>query len=565
MFIIGLTIGKGNQRSSSLVISSVALIMSAGVLWERIIVANDDYSFSMDWIVIGDTIYRIGYELNNSSAWLLMLIASLNILLLLLLHNRQAEQLNYGDIGLLLFAFSGLILADHMFLFFTCAILCSCSVYLLLAHPIYGSMPKAVFRFITAQLLGFSMFFIALVGLYWYMPDHALQFTMLETVFSGSTPSFTPFMKNSIAAALVASALLIAGVLPYANWIKHVGQDRPILRVVVFCFANALLPTVILLRFGIIIGEVNDVLWLCKFAGAIIVIWCTVRMLLNANQTLAYIGMMLLGTIVFAFGNGAYGYMLLQLTIICLSLIVIYGAGTYASSIIGYGSYLIAILTLIGVPPLSGYWLQQSLIATIAERSVGWYITALLIVSCSSLGTTIIFASQWKNGMKHAAKWSVSIVVFPAMALIALGLLWLVNHDTLEQWLFNEMTTESMKILPMLLTMLSIISGVAIAWLFSERITATFASTLKQADDQLRKSAERVGLLLAKLWEDIVKIEQLVERSLVQLFAVWLPYPFRIISRIGAGGSIWRSVMLVVIFTIAATLIWYGIGGNDIG
>lgn len=562
MFIIGLTVGKSKQpgtAGSSLVISSLAFIMSGGVLWERIAVQRVDYSFDLEWFVVGDTVYRVGYELNNVSAWLLMLIASLNILLLLLLHHKQGYHPHYGYVGLLLFAVSGLVLADHMLMFFIFAILISCSVYLLLAHPVYGSKPKAVFRLMTAQLLGFSVFFIALVGLYWYMPDHSLQFTMLETVFSGSAPSFTPFMKTIIAASLVISALMIAGILPYANWIKHIEVDRPILRVATFSFANALLPVYILLRFQMIISEVNDVVWFCRFAGAVIVIWCTVRMLLNSQQTLSYIGMMMLGAIVFAYGHGAYGYVLLQLTIILLAIVVIYGAAIYSSSIIVYGSFLVAILTLIGVPPLSGYWMQQSLVATIAKHGITWYIVSLVVVLCFALGTTIYLTIQWKTQLKQTGNRKISIIMFPALLLIALGLLWLVQHVSLEMWLFDTVTTESMQLLPMVLTMLSVIIGVAVAWLFSERITETLSSTLERTDLQLKQKAEQVGMSFVKLGSNIVKLEQWIERSIVQLLTVWLPYPLRMISRAGANHNMWYSVVLVIVFTAVITVLWYGL------
>lgn len=546
----------------SLILSSAAFLLSVAVCWERVAYSSDDYSSHVDWLVIGDIVYRIGYELNNMSSWLLLLIASINLLILTLLYRWQEQQPSYGYVGLLLFAASGLILADHMLLFLACAILCSCTVYLLLAHPLIASKPKAIFRFATAQLLGFSMFAVALVALYWYMPDHSLQFTMLETVFSGMASSFTPFMKNIIAGALVASSLLIAGILPYGNWMKHVEVDRPIVRVVAFCFVNALLPTLILLRFSIIIGEVNDILWLCKLVGAIIVIWCTFQMLLNAEQTLAYIGMMLLGTIIFAFGHGAYSYMLLELTMICLSLIVIYGAANYSTNIIVYGSFLVAILTLIGVPPLSGYWLQQSLVATIASQGVSWYIIALIVVLCSSLSTTIYFVTRWKNGHRQHANWRVFFVVFPAALLIALGLLWLVNSSWLEQWLFNMEITVSMQLIPMILTMLSVCIGVVTAWMFSERLTETFASTLERTDGYIKTRAGRLGMMITKLWERVVKLVQLTERALVQLFTIWLPYPIRMISRVGVDGSIWRSVVLVVIFTVIATALWVGVRGR---
>lgn len=568
MFVIGLTVGKGSHKGMarcSLLLSSIAFVMAAGILWERSVVHRDDYSYDFDWLVIGDIFYRIGYELNNVSSWLLMLIASLNILLLLLLHNKQEQQMIasiYGYIGLLLSAVSGLVLADHMLTFFTCAILISCSVYLLLSHPVYGCVPKAIFRFITAQLLGFSAFLVALVGLYWYMPDHSLQFTMLETVFSSSAPSFTPFMKKVIAGALVVSALLIAGISPYANWMKHIGTERPVLRVVMFCFANALLPAYLLLRFHMIITEVDTVVWLCKLAGAIIVVWCTVRMLLDAQQTLSYIGMMMVGIIVFAYGHGAYGYMIVQLTLILFSLIVIYGAKMQSSSIIVYGAFLVAILTLIGVPPLSGYWMQQSLVATIAGTSTGWFIVSLLVVLCSALGTTIYFTMQWKSQFKQTGKGMLPVVILPALLLIAIGLLWLVDYMQLEIWLFEKVTSESMKLLPMVLTMLSVAVGVIIAWLFSERITDAFASSLEQADQQLKNQAERFGRSVMRLGRSIVSLEQMIERGFVQLLTVWLPYPFRIVSRAGANGHLLHSVVLVVVFTAVITALWYGIRGR---
>lgn len=563
IFIMSLVIGKGRQKSLAIfayVISTVAFLWSCGMLWERIFFPTDDYSFDIDWLVLGDVVYQVGYELNNSAAWLIMLISSMNLLMLLLESARS--QMHYGYIGLMFGSMSGVVLADHMFTFFIFAILTSCGAYLLLANPAQGLHTKVIFRLASAQMLGFAVFFIAIVGLYWYMPLHSLQFTMLETVFSSSFNDFTPFMKTIIAASIVGSSFLIAGVAPYANWMKHMESDRNLLSIITFCTINILLPMYILLRFQMIIGSTEPIIWFCKIAGLIMIVVYTIRMLLNVQQSRVYIGLLLLGSIVFAYGHGVLGYVLMQLTIIILSLIVIYGASMQASSIIAYGSYLVATLTLIGVPPLGGYWMQQSLIVTIAEQGLGWYVASLLIVLCCAMGMTIYVASQWKNEKNHAGKNKFSIVLFPAIALVGLGLLWLVKHSTIEEWLFNMKITESMRLVPMLLTMLSVVLGVAIAWLFSERITEAFAHSLERADVQLKRKSERMSITLSKFWDNVVKTEQLVERGIEQLLTLWLPYPIRFVSRLGEKANTWYSLLLVIMLTIVITAVWYVLRGR---
>jgi len=569
IFIIGLTVGRSHQRVmvvSSTLLSAAAFIIAIGLTWERATIQADDYSYYVDWLVIGDTFFRIGYELNNLAAWLLVLITGINILLLCLLYHKQdqaAISSIYGYMGLLLFAASGVVLADHAVTFFACALLISFSLYLLLSHPIYGSKPKAIFQFITAQLAGYAAFLAALVVLYWYIPNHSLEFTMLETFLSGSAAGFTQQMKHIIAGALVASALFIAGLIPYGHWMKQLELERPILRVVIFCFGSALLPISILLRFRVVITESTDVLTLCKWLGAIVVLWCTIRILTRIQDAMAYIGMTMVGIMIFAYGHGVYVYMIAQLTFIMLSLIAIYGSAIRTSSVIVFGSFLVAVLTLIGVPPLSGYWMQQSLIATIAVQNSSWTIAALLVVMCSALGVTISFTSYWKKLSFPPKRGAVFIVLWPALLLIGLGLLWLVDNQQLEQWLFNMQTMETMKLGPMLLTMLSIAVGVMIAWLFSERITGALSSKLEYIDEGLQQSGERLANTIRKLGRLVARGGQLIERAIVQLLTTWLPFPLRFISRTGAQANILQSIGLVAVLTIIMIVLWYSVGGDN--
>jgi len=568
IFVIGLTVGRSHQKimvTCSTLLSVAAFVIAVGIMWERTTAQAEDYSFYFDWLVIGNTFYRIGYELNNVAAWLLILMTGVNILLLCLLYRKQDQPAIasiYGYMGLLLFAASGVVLADHVLTFFACGILVSCSIYLLLSHPIYGCKPKAAFRYITAQLAGYALFLAALVSLYWYMPNHSLEFTMLETIFSGSALQFTIHMKNIIAGALVASALFIAGMFPYGHWMKHVELERPILKVVIFCFGSALMPMYILLRFQAIITESDDILSLCKWIGALVVIWCTLRMLTRAQEALAYIGMTMVGVIVFSYGHGAYMYMIAQLTFIMLSLIVIYGSTLQTSSIIVFGAFLVAVLTLIGVPPLSGYWMQQSLVATIATQSSGWTAAALLVIMCSALGVTISFTTYWKKLSIPPKHGVMVIVIWPALLLIGLGLGWLVDHSRLERWLFDQVTMETMKLIPMLLTMLSVAAGVIIAWLFSERLTEALSNKLGDVDQNIHRFGERLGTTIKRLGRFIVGGGQLIERAIVQVLTVWLPFPFRTISRAGVQASVLQSIGLVIVITVLITALWYGLRGR---
>src|SRR5690606_23493317 len=258
-----------------------------------------------------------------------------------------------------------------------------------------------------------------------------------------------------------------------------------------------------------------------------------------------------------------YVYMIAQLTFIMLSLIAIYGSAIRTSSVIVFGSFLVAVLTLIGVPPLSGYWMQQSLIATIAVQNSSWTIAALLVVMCSALGVTISFTSYWKKLSFPPKRGAVFIVLWPALLLIGLGLLWLVDNQRLEQWLFNMQTMETMKLGPMLLTMLSIAVGVMIAWLFSERITGALSSKLEYIDEGLKQSGERLANTIRKLGRLVARGGQLIERAIVQLLTTWLPFPLRFISRTGAQANILQSIGLVAVLTIIMIVLWYSVGGDN--
>src|SRR5690606_35732437 len=94
IFIIGLTVGRSHQRVmvvSSTLLSAAAFIIAIVITCESVNILADDYSYYVDYIIIGDTFFCIGYELNNLTAWLLVLITGMNILLLCLLYHKHDQ------------------------------------------------------------------------------------------------------------------------------------------------------------------------------------------------------------------------------------------------------------------------------------------------------------------------------------------------------------------------------------------------------------------------------------------------------------------------------------------
>lgn len=577
-FITIITIGKSLKQGGAFVNALFAMLafgLSIMVLIERLQPNTLDYSFHLDWLVIGEVYYTVGYEITNLTSWLLTLVSGIYFLIQIIMLQKKNQVLGasiYAYMSLLMFALSGLLLADSIFSFYICSVLVSISVYLMLAHTSFDCNKKLIWRYILSQIVAHTSLLVVIVVLYWYMPDQSLQFTMLQNVFNGQDEHITEAMHFWLSISVLASVIFFVGAFPFLNWLKLVRYQPPMLQLLIATLGFIIVPIYTLISFSELVISSPIIVTLCAWLGLLFVLWCTVRLLVHRNNEGSYYIQMNIGLLLFAYGHDAYGFMVAQLTIWLLAIIIIYTTMLRHNSIIIFGAFIIAVLTLVGAPPLSGYWLQQWLVTSLYTENPIWFILSLLVLLSSTLSSTVFFVRYWKQAKQLSKQqgkqtenlsWHVVIaIVVPAIMLVFFGLFWLLKNGTIHYWLFGQRLGMEIQPLPILLSMIFISIGVALGWLYSERMSESVEKRFLSIEDSIHKISQNIRDQIIQLGSFVTQWLVSLENMIFQLCTVWLLYPLRRISHMSAHTTVIRStvwmIVIVSIITILYTLIGRG-------
>lgn len=543
------------------IFAMLAFIWSIAVLIERLQPHTVDYSYHLDWLVIGEVYYPVGFEISNVTTWLLLLVTGVNFLIHMILLQGKKDSVAssiYAYISLLLFALSGLLLSDNILTFYISSIFVSSSIYLLLAHPSFGVDLKAIRRYSLSQLLAHSGLLVIIIVLYEYMPNQSLQFTMLQTVFGGQYEQFTPAMINWLSFFVLGSFICYIGAIPFLNGLKLIRYQQTMVQLLIMLLSFTIVPVYVLLRFSDLVLLSALVLSISKWYGLGLVLWSTLRFLLNQKHASPYYSLMNTGLLLFAYGHAAYGYMLMHLSLWVLATLIINVTLLQRKSLPEYGALIIAVLTLAVVPPLSGYWLQQWLVTTLYMEHSNWFVPSLWLVAAISLSSTVYFMRDLKFEQQTANRtlhvfW---IVAIPAVILLFFGLFWILFNSGMHGWLFGESYTVAFQLVPILWTIISVGVGVGLGWLYSKRLTIQFKQHLLSLDNVMNTISDRMCHFITKLGKYIVLAVEKIEHIVIQLLTVWLLYPVRRISHIAAYASIWRSVVWLLAVSLIITALY---------
>ena len=573
-FIIIITIGKSLKQGGAFINALFAMLafgLSVIVLIERLQPHTLDYSFHLDWLIIGEVYYTIGYEITNLTSWLLTLVSGVYFLINIIMLQKKFQIIEssiYAYMSLLMFALCGLLLSDSILGFYICSILVSISVYLMLTHTSFDCNEKLIRRYVLSQIVAHTALLVVIVVLYWYMPDKSLQFTMLQNVFNGQSEQFTEAMNFWLSISILVSIICFTGAIPYLNWLKLVRYQPPMLQLLISTLSFIVVPMYTLVSFSELVTSSPIIVKLCAWLGLLIVLWCTIRLLVHRKNEGSYYVQMNIGLLLFAYGHDAYGFMVAQLTIWLLSIIIIYTTMLRHNSIIIFGAFMIAVLTLVGAPPLSGYWLQQWLVTSLYTENSIWFVPSLLVILSSSLSSTVFFVRYWKQAKqqsKQAEKlsWHVVIAILvPAIILVFLGLFWLLKNGTIHYWLFGQRIGIEIHLIPILVSMIFISIGVALGWLYSERMSEAVEKRFLSLEESIYKISNNIRHLIIRSSSYAIQWLVTLEHMLYQFCTVWLLYPLRRISHMSAHTTVIRStiwmIIIVSIFTVLYALIGRG-------
>ncbi len=300
---------------------------------------------------------------------------------------------------LLAAASSGLALSGDLFNIYVFFELLSVASFGLVAANRSGAAFAASFRYLVISGLGTVL---ALVGI-------ALIYTRTGTLNLAHIGQYAAQLNDPI--GLSAFALIVLGigvkaeVFPLNGWVPEVYSSAPVRTVALLAGLVSKLAVLVLVRLLIVAYDGSNAYLLLAVLGMLGILWGEFSAWRSADmkRLLAYSSIGQLGLVLVAFSIPGQAGLIAGVAVMLHHLVVKPGLfmlsehwpgaitrlGELAGSRAMFVLYLLFALSLIGVPPLPGFWAKLLVVTGLIETASALHLTALAVL----LGATVIEAA----------------------------------------------------------------------------------------------------------------------------------------------------------------------------
>lgn len=514
-FLILMALGRGSHPAGVFVGTggaAASLLLSLLVCIERFREGAVDYNDSFNWISIDRFTLRIGFEVTNMSALLLVGVSLLSVLVHVYAggYMKKDERLTvfYSYLSLCTFSLLALTLADNLLAFYLFWELASVSLFLLFGFWYAKSAARAAANraFIMMRIASAGLL-LALLLLFWFMPEHALDFAAIHNVFEGQSGAIAKNITLLIASLLLLGAAGMAAQFPLYAWLISTEQ-APAPASALLQGAGMMSGALLLYKTTEIFQSAPAVTNAALYIGVVTAVYAAVRALLerDLNKIMIYSTISQLGVVQLSLAIGAAtSSMLYVLVHAIVKTLLVLAAGYLlrtvgTTDIRGMGglrkhmplaawTFLIGGLALCGIPPLTGFWLQQSIWVEASERHIVWLAAIMLVLLLTAAYMSrmyfLIFegkprlaaAAILDQGQKRSRLMSFSIAAL-AIIVVLSSFFQLVWGSLPERWLDGEAAGSpgSMSVVLMLAAVAILLGGAWLGWLKNKRETSELLS-----------------------------------------------------------------------------------------
>jgi NADH-quinone oxidoreductase subunit L len=536
---LALTALGRNYRKAGVIIGTFAALasfaMSVLVLVERFGQDAVDYNYSFDWIRISGYTLEIGFEVTNLTALMLIVVTFVALLVNVYsagyMKNDERITVFYGYISLFTFSMLGLVLSDNMlslYIFWELVGVCS---FLLVGFWYTKPAAKAAAKkaFIVTRI-GDAALLIGILLLFWYMPDHALGFTMIESVFEGQGGIIATGITTVIALLIFLGAVGKSGQFPLHVWLPDAMEGPTPISALIHAATMVAAGVYLLARtFPIFEASLfaSDVV---AYVGGFTALFAaTIALAQNdLKRVLAYSTISQLGYMFMAIGLGSWtGGIFHLFTHAFFKALLFLAAGSVIHAVhtqniqemgglharmrITTATFAVGALALAGIPPLAGFWSKDAIMAVALEQNLFLFAVGLAAALCTALYMTrvfvLVFLGKPKTGSEGGlesptvraggaggAKESPRTMTLPlvvlALAAIAAGFVETPWNGWLGGWLSGEEAVAHVSPAAIIGSIAVAAAGIYLGWRFygSDR---TRPAVVKEAAPWLARLLER--------------------------------------------------------------------------
>jgi NADH-quinone oxidoreductase subunit L len=441
-----------------------AFALSMGVIWG--VIASEDLPYESEeytWLIIGDIEIPFGIYIDELTAVMLLVISVVGTLVVIYSGGYMHEEglgrrRYYAEIMLFISVMYGLVLASNylmMFIFWELVGLCS---YLLIGFwyekPSASSAAKRAF---IVTRVGDIMFMAGIIILFIYVDD--LRFTAL---FGAGGVAAVPTDMLILSTALIfGGAIGKSAQFPLHEWLPDAMEGPATVSALIHAATMVKAGVYLTARsYPLLLQTPESLLFVAIIGGVTALIAATVALAAtDIKRVLAYSTISQLGYMILALGVGGYlvndlgsadGY-----SAACLHLMnhgffkallflcagsVIHAVGTNDMNLMGglrkympitSLTMLIGALAISGIPPFSGFWSKDEILAAVFEAGeVNWIFTLLWIMGfVTAFMTAFYMFRMWfltfagKPRSAYHAHESPKIMTIPLMILAGLAVI----------------------------------------------------------------------------------------------------------------------------------------------
>ncbi|NIK79393.1 NADH-quinone oxidoreductase subunit L [Paenibacillus castaneae] len=460
-FLVLMALGRGYRRAGVFigsVGSLAAFILSLIIVIDRLGANSVDYNYAFDWIVIGDYTLRIGFEVTNLTALMLTVVTLVSFLVNVYSagYMKKDERITvyYGYVALFTFSMLGLVLSDNLlslYIFWELVGVCS---FLLIGF--WFTLPKAraaAKKAFIVTRIGDAGLLLGILLLFWYMPDHALDFTRIQSVFAGHSGSIANGVTTLIALLIFAGAVGKSGQFPLHVWLPDAMEGPTPISALIHAATMVAAGVFLVARtYDIFLASAAAMETIAYIGGFTAIFAATIALAQNdIKRILAYSTVSQLGYMMMALGLGSLtGGIFHLFTHAFFKALLFLGAGSIIHAVHtqnikemgGLGSKMrltawtfgIGALALSGIPPLSGFW-SKDLILTIAlEQNPLLFAASLAAAFCTALYMSRLFFLVFTGKPTAAASKAKESPISMTVPLIVLAILAIVSGFVETPW-----------------------------------------------------------------------------------------------------------------------------------
>lgn len=447
-FLVLLSFGRG-MRSWAPYIGAAGTLCSL-VLSILVLLEGIEYQDRIDWIKINGLTLSLGYEITHLTSLMLVIVSLVSFLVCVYSagYMKTDERLTvfYSYISLFVFSMLGLVIADNILMLYICWELVGVCSFLLVGFWYQKPEAKAAAKkaFIVTRI-GDAGLLLAVILLFWYMPNHALDFASIQNVFLGQSGAIDDGIVTLIALLIFIGAVGKSGQFPLHVWLPDAMEGPTPISALIHA-ATMVAAGVFLIARTFVLFEASSVAMdTVAYVGAFTALFAATIALAqhDVKRILAYSTISQLGYMMLALGVGSMtGAMFHLMTHAFFKALLFLAAGSVIHATAkqdirelgGLGKPMritailfgVGALALSGVPPFSGFWSKDAILSAALDDSPFLFgvgiVGALLTALYMSRLFFRVFAGKAGAAADHAHE-SPLVMVLPMafLAVLAVG------------------------------------------------------------------------------------------------------------------------------------------------